>query len=229
MTKPSDRSPAADEAADFQPVALRTRRDGWTPARQVAFIKALASCACVEEACRAVGMSTRAAYYLRGRPNAISFREAWDAAVDLGLTRVEHAAIDRAVNGVAVPIFYKGEQVGERRVFNEGLTKFVLRYRRPEQYGAWLDHMTVRERHPDGPALRLTEAVRRLAEDNAADQAGQPRPVRRPIKVMLLCDDPEEMAAVEKAAEARDREAREAEFQRYLDTLGEVTDEPGSA
>lgn len=224
MSKQANRNPAADQAADFEPIALRARHDGWTPARQIAFIRELAGCACVEEACRAVGMSPRAAYNLRGRSDAISFRQAWDAALDLAASRVEHAALSRALNGVPVPIFYKGEQVGERRVFNEGLTKFMLRYRRPEQYGAWLDDVSTRERHPDGPAIRLTEAVRRLAEDGTADQAGRPRPTRRPMKVALLADDPEEMAAAEQAAEERDEAARAAEFQRYLNTLGAVAD-----
>lgn len=37
------------------------------------------------------------------------------------------------------PLFYKGEQVGEWREYDERLTMFLLRYRRPARYGAWLD------------------------------------------------------------------------------------------
>lgn len=65
---------------DFDPVPLRARRDGWTPARQRAFIAALWSCRCVLEACRRVGMSSASAYKLSRRPDAASFRGAWRAA-----------------------------------------------------------------------------------------------------------------------------------------------------
>ncbi len=60
----------------FTPVPSRARSDGWTPERQVEFIEALAECGCVEHACRRVGMSDSAAYRLRARPTAQSFRQA---------------------------------------------------------------------------------------------------------------------------------------------------------
>ena len=51
----------------FTPAPLHPRHDGWTAERQIAFIEALAETACVEEACRRVGMSDSAAYKLRRR------------------------------------------------------------------------------------------------------------------------------------------------------------------
>jgi hypothetical protein len=84
-------------------------------------------------------MSDRSAYALRSRPRARSFRGAWDAALDLGMQRLEQAAFGRALNGVARPVFFKGEQVGEWREYDERLAMFLLRYRRPERFGAWLD------------------------------------------------------------------------------------------
>lgn len=123
----------------FEPVPVRPRWDGWTRQKQVDFIEALAATACVDEACRAVGMSDRSAYALRSRPRARSFRGAWDAALDLGMQRLEQAAFGRALNGVARPVFYHGEQVGEWREYDERLAMFLLRYRRPERFGAWLD------------------------------------------------------------------------------------------
>ena len=54
------RGPAQPAPAPaFTPVAVRVRHDGWTPARQVAFVQALAATANIEEACAAVGMSPR--------------------------------------------------------------------------------------------------------------------------------------------------------------------------
>ena len=41
--------------------------------------------------------------------------------MDYGLHRLEQAVASRSVNGVARPIFYKGEQVGEWRHHDERL------------------------------------------------------------------------------------------------------------
>lgn len=116
------------------PVSTTQRHDGWTAERQEAFLKTLASCGCVREACAAVGMSHVSAYRLRARPSAIAFRKAWDAALDCAMHRLEEAALSRALHGVARPVFYKGEQVGEWRHHDERLTMFLLRYRRAHRY-----------------------------------------------------------------------------------------------
>src|SRR5438874_5520903 len=121
----------------FTPVPVRPRHDGWTPERQIAFIEALAQCGCVDEACRRVGMSDTSAYELRMRPDGAAFREAWEAAEDYGLHFVERGAVSRSRHGVPRPIFYKGEQVGEWRHYDERLTMFLLRTRRPDRYGRW--------------------------------------------------------------------------------------------
>ncbi|MGI8612082.1 MAG: hypothetical protein ACR2KH_07435 [Sphingomicrobium sp.] len=123
---------------------MRPRRDGWTAQRQLDFLEALAATACVEEAARHVGMSERTAYRLRLRFDAKNFREAWDAALDIGVHRLERAALGRALHGVRRPVFYQGEQVGEWREYDERLAMFLLRYRRPARFGAALD---------DSPAL----------------------------------------------------------------------------
>src|SRR5690606_36739735 len=107
---------------------------------QKAFIQALAETACVEEACKRVGMSPRSAYNLRERRDALLFRDAWDAAVGYSAIHlVEESAIKRSIYGVPRPIFYHGEQVGEWRHFDERLTLWLLRYRHPRLYGAWRD------------------------------------------------------------------------------------------
>lgn len=125
---------------DFAPVPVRHRHDGWTAARQIAFIEALAETGCVEHACNRVGMSHVSAYRLRRHADGGLFRTAWDAALDYALHRLEHGAIGRALNGVPRPIFYRGEQVGEWRHFDERLTMFLLRYRRRARFGGWLDN-----------------------------------------------------------------------------------------
>ena len=133
----------------FEPVPVRPRRDGWTVERQIAFIEALAENGIVEEACRRVGMSRTSADNLRRRPCGVHFRHAWETAVDYSLYRIEEDAVTRSRKGVARPIFYKGEQVGEWRHFDERLTMFLLRSRRPQRYGKWIDRMLAPDEDED--------------------------------------------------------------------------------
>ena len=49
---------------------LRCRGDGWTAARQRAFLEVLAACGSVTAAARSVGMSRESAYALRRRAEA---------------------------------------------------------------------------------------------------------------------------------------------------------------
>ncbi|MBA3667589.1 MAG: hypothetical protein H0W65_07695 [Sphingomonas sp.] len=159
---------------NYVPVELRHRQDGWTPARQVDFLLALSETACVDEACRAVGMSPSSAYALRRRIEAASFRAAWDMALDYGVSRLADAALSRAINGVARPVFYKGELIGERRYYDERLTMFLLRLRDPVRFGAWRDR-TPFEQDADAHAKlaeRSVEAAEREAALNACQHIG---------------------------------------------------------
>ena len=119
----------------FTPVPVRARSDGWSVEKQYAFIEALAETGIVEDACRRVGMSRTSADNLRRRPQGAPFRHAWQTAVDYAMYRIEEEAHRRSRDGVARPIFYKGEQVGEWRSYDERLTAFLLRCYRPERYG----------------------------------------------------------------------------------------------
>ena len=126
---------------EFIPAHVATRHDGWTAQKQIAFVEALAETACVEQACRRVGMSASSAYKLRRRNCGWAFRRAWDAALDYAIHRLEQAVLSRALDGVSRPVFYKGEQIGEWRHHDERLAMFLLRTRRPARYGKWVDRM----------------------------------------------------------------------------------------
>ena len=139
----------------FTPVPVRHRNDGWTVERQYAFIEALAETGIVEEACHRVGMSRTSADNLRRRPEGVHFRRAWDMAIDYSLYRVEEEVHARVRRGVARPIFHKGEQVGEYRHFDERLTMFLLRSRRPDRYGKWIDRMLA----PDGDDVQQDPGI----------------------------------------------------------------------
>jgi hypothetical protein len=132
------------------PAPLRARHDGWTLERQIAFIEALAETGIVEEACRRVGMSRTSADNLRRRPCGVHFRRAWEAALDYSLYLIEEDAFTRSRRGVARPIFFKGEQVGEWRYYDERLTMFLLRSRRPQRCGKWIDRMLAPDSSEEG-------------------------------------------------------------------------------
>jgi len=123
----------------FQPVPVRARHDGWTVERQIAFVEKLADCGSISAAAKHVGMSRESVRKLRRRPCGRAFRDACDAALDCGYADVEEAAMERSKNGVARPIFFKGEQVGEWRHYDERLAMFLLRFRRRHRFGPEAD------------------------------------------------------------------------------------------
>ena len=167
---------SASSVPDFDPVPLRYRHDGLTPARQVGFIRALAECGCVREACRRVGVSPEAVYELARRPDAQSFRIAWEIALDIAVRRIADEAFSRCINGVAVPHYYKGELVGEHRRYDERLTMFILRYRDPLRYGRHLDRLEPGGHREEQP-LKLGDALAWVEQDARRDAAGRPRQV----------------------------------------------------
>ncbi|MBV9528284.1 hypothetical protein [Sphingomonas sp.] len=59
----------------------RTRKDGWTPERQLAFLAALTATRNVTAAARAAGISRKSAYRLRSRPPGALFAHLWDKAL----------------------------------------------------------------------------------------------------------------------------------------------------
>lgn len=90
------------------------------------FIEYLAETGSVSEAAKQVGMSRQSAYMIRSRLIGQPFDFAWEGALEFGIQQLAHTVLDRCLNGTPVPVFYKGEQVGEKRVFNERATFNIL-------------------------------------------------------------------------------------------------------
>ncbi len=116
-------------------------------------------------------MSPSSAYALRRRADAGAFRDAWEFALDYAVHRLSEAAFARAMNGVATPIFFQGEQIGERRRYDERLTQFLLRHR-DIRYASFPAGVCI-DRLPD-PAADFTKALSRItilpADDAAAPE-----------------------------------------------------------
>ena len=116
-----------DGEIEFTPVPrLRRRRNGWTAETQRAFIAALGQCGCVARAARAVGMTSRSAYRLLEADGADSFAEAWDQAIARGIDALREQAIDRALNGMWVPVMRKGKIVRMEHRYNDRLCIALL-------------------------------------------------------------------------------------------------------
>lgn len=129
---PSAQTPAPDAEQRpappaFTPVPRKcARHDGWTPARQRAFIDALNDTGSVKAACAVVNMSEEGAYYLRRQPGAEEFDAAWRAAQDRGIGLLRDALMHRAIHGVEVPVYSYGKLVGSRRAYNDRVGTFML-------------------------------------------------------------------------------------------------------
>jgi hypothetical protein len=123
------------------------RANSITADRQRAFVAHLAATGIVAEAAAHIGASLEALYKLRHKPGAEGFAAAWDEAVERGVLRIEHGALQRAIEGVERPIVSGGRLLGWHRVHNEGLVMFLLRQRRPEKYGAAIQ-LALKPGHP---------------------------------------------------------------------------------
>ena len=158
--------------SDFEP------DDRWSKRKMAEFLRVLAAQQSVSAAARSVGMSRQSAYKLRNRLKGEPFDIAWEAAFQHGYDALHQAALERALHGVEVPVFHKGEQVGTRRHFDERLTVFLLARRntvgaqRLGRYGAAAEFWSERwermlEQVETGPVVWLDEAGQPFRGDDA--------------------------------------------------------------
>ena len=153
----TDKSTALTTTPVTRPIQ---RHDGWTIERQSTFLRALAASHSVKKAAKAAGMSRQSAYGLRARLKGEPFDLAWNAALRCRFDALAEAAMDRALNGVEVPHFYKGELIGTSRRYDERLTVALLamqeRFRGPHRYGGHPADMY--EPQDFGPLLERVES-----------------------------------------------------------------------
>jgi hypothetical protein len=117
------------------PASSRTiRHDGITPQRQADFLTTLAATGSVSQAAAAAGVSRTALYRLRNSAEGAAFRGRWAEALREAVAVLADAAFDRALNGVSEPVWYKGEQIGERVRHDNRLLMFLLRSHDPATY-----------------------------------------------------------------------------------------------
>ena len=167
---PAPATPQRDGIAATITETSASRHDGWTRPKIMRFLELLAESGSVTAAAQAVGMSRGGAYRLRTRLIGQPFDLAWEAALEFGINNVAHEALDRALNGTLVPVYHRGELIGERRVFNERAVQNLMmtapqlgRHHHARDWATknWTDLMG---RISDGP-LVWTEEEQALSDD----------------------------------------------------------------
>jgi arginyl-tRNA synthetase len=127
-------APAADgsgasvqpDILDFDPVPLRPRIDGLTPAKQREFVEALADSGLVRVAAARIGVSEQAINRVRRRADARAFDRACAAALRIGARRLVSVAFERAIEGTVKYHTYHGEIVSEQRVYDNRLLMALI-------------------------------------------------------------------------------------------------------
>ena len=128
---PSESLPTDTAFADYTPVALRPRSDGWTADRQRTFLTVLAETGSISTACMKAGVSSRSAYRLRTHPDAGGFAAAWDQALKLATVRLTTLAYERATRGTVREVWRGGELVMQTRTPSDRLLMFLLQHLLP--------------------------------------------------------------------------------------------------
>ena len=102
------------------------------------FLEAFALTGNVSESAKAAGVGRSTVYDARESDKA--FAAAWDEAEEDAADRLERVALERAVDGVAEPVYYKGQLAGAVRRYSDTLLIFLLKARRPEKFRERYDH-----------------------------------------------------------------------------------------
>ncbi|WOE74901.1 hypothetical protein [Alterisphingorhabdus coralli] len=101
----------------------------WTPKKMMAFLSMLSATHSVSAAAKSVNMSRQSAYRLRAKLKGQPFDIAWETAFRHGYDELAQAALERALHGVEMPVYYQGEKVGSYRKYDERLTIALLSMR----------------------------------------------------------------------------------------------------
>jgi hypothetical protein len=202
-----------------------SRHDGWTAARKVQFLEALAHDGNVCAACARVGLSREAAYRLRRREPL--FARAWAAAQLQAREIVGEVLGTRAIDGIEEEIWYRGEVVGTRRRYD---TRLLLAHM------ARLDKLA-ENRRAVGDARRFDELLACVAGNPVPEElAGHADelPLVREAAELRMAEWAEEAASEDDSDEAFYRGAAEgaalwdAWFDGACDTVDRLLDEPAA-
>lgn len=134
-----------------------------TPEKQVIFLEALASSLSVKQAARAAGMSRASVYRLRSKLKGEPFDLAWEAALSCQMDALADVCLERVINGVEVPHFYKGELIHTSRKYDGKLAIALLSLREKRRPGYMPPSHPAYAYRPDGTGREFAELTKRVA------------------------------------------------------------------
>lgn len=141
---PEDRAAVLAEAEEEGTI----RADGWSGARRVAFLEALAAGHKVTAAARHAGMTPQGARRLRARGPV--FARIWGETFAFLAAELEESALHRAIHGSERPVMSRGRMVATRTHYHDRLVLQLLALRDPMNYAplaertAWLKEKSAR-------------------------------------------------------------------------------------
>lgn len=126
------------------------------------FLKVLSETGNQRKSAEACGFSVAA--FKKHKAKDSEFSDAWDAAYQDSMDKLESEAWRRAYEGYEEPVFYQGRQVGIVRKYSDKLIEFLLTGGRPEKYAhKYRAEITGRDGKPLIPdAVGDIEIARRL-------------------------------------------------------------------
>jgi hypothetical protein len=171
--------------------------------RRVAFLRGLEQGMSAAGAAEAAGISRSLVY--RWRDHDRAFAAAWRRAAEAGTDRLEDEAMRRALEGVEKPVFWRGEQVGTVRTYNDRLLMLLLQRRRParepdaeERYfntqesDAFVGDLVDALAKCDQRIAELTREVAELRRGQTETKPdGEPPASGEPVHVVLPYDEEE--------------------------------------
>jgi hypothetical protein len=139
----------------------------WTPAKQRAFLEALAESCNVKLAAKQACVSTSAAYVRRGKD--ASFRAGWDQALATGYAQLEMMLLERALHGVEKTVIARD---GTKTVMREYSDRVALALLRMHRDNAMLASETASNEEYQEACDRIVERLERLKEQEQIQTKG---------------------------------------------------------
>lgn len=96
------------------------------------FLATFADTGNVTASCMVAGLSRHQIY--RRKKKDAEFAEAWEAALEISVDKLEYVARERSVQGVKEPVYYKGKVVGHVYKPSDRLMELLLKAHRPEKF-----------------------------------------------------------------------------------------------
>ena len=113
--------------------AIRPRHDGFTPAKQRKFFKALKKCGCIRDACRAAGISKTTVDRWRGKDE--TFDDKVEAALAIASVELDMIAWKRATEGAEEKVWRDGRLVFTRVKPSDSILRLLMQGANPKKYG----------------------------------------------------------------------------------------------